>query len=77
MKIVVNTRLLIKGKLSGIGWFTYHIIKRLAEINPDVTFILIFDRKHNNHFNFGPNVIFEIVHPPTRHPILQYYTPDY
>ena len=73
MKIVVNTRLLIKGKLSGIGWFTYHIIKRLAEINPDVTFILIFDRKHNNHFNFGPNVIFEIVHPPTRHPILQYY----
>ena len=72
MKIAVNTRLLIDGKLSGIGWFAYHTLKRIVKNNPRHQFIFLFDRKYDEQFIFGPNVIPEVVFPPTRHPILQH-----
>jgi glycosyltransferase involved in cell wall biosynthesis len=72
MKIVVNTRLLISDKLSGIGWFAYHSLKRMIAAHPEHQFIFLFDRKYEEKFIFGSNVIPEVIFPPTRHPILSY-----
>jgi glycosyltransferase involved in cell wall biosynthesis len=72
MKIVVNTRLLITGKLSGIGWFTYHTLKRIVKWYPEHQFVFLFDRKYDEKFIFGPNVIPEVIFPPARHPLLWY-----
>jgi glycosyltransferase involved in cell wall biosynthesis len=73
MKIAVNTRLLIADKLSGIGWFSYHTLKRIVTRNPQHQFIFLFDRKFDDQFIFGKNVIPEVIFPPTRHAVLQYY----
>ncbi len=72
MVIAVNTRLLIAGKLSGIGWFTYHTLRRMVEWHPEHKFIFLFDRKYDERFIFGSNVIPEVVFPPARHPVLWY-----
>jgi glycosyltransferase involved in cell wall biosynthesis len=72
MRIVVNTRLLIAEKLSGIGWFAYHTLKRIVEWHPEHEFIFLFDRKYDEQFIFGSNVIPEVVFPPARHPVLWY-----
>jgi glycosyltransferase involved in cell wall biosynthesis len=77
MKIIVNTRLLLPGKLSGIGWFTYHTVKRIVEKHPEHQFIFLFDRKFDEQFIFGSNVIPEVIYPPTRHPILSYIWLEY
>jgi glycosyltransferase involved in cell wall biosynthesis len=71
-KIVVNTRLLIPGKLDGIGWFTYETLKRISRAHPEVEFIFLFDRKYSKEVIFGENVTPVILGPPTRHPILWY-----
>ena len=70
MKIAVNTRLLIKGKLEGIGWFTYETLKRITEQHPEHEFFFIFDRDYDNEFVFSNNVTPIILPPPTRHPFL-------
>lgn len=70
MKIAVNTRLLIKNKLDGIGWFTYHTLKNIVEKHSEHTFYFIFDRPFNKEFIFAENVEPVIVSPPTRHPVL-------
>ncbi len=31
MKIAVNTRLLVHGKMDGIGWFTFETLKRIVD----------------------------------------------
>ncbi len=72
MIIAVNTRLLIAEKLSGIGWFTYHTLKRLVEWHPEHKFVFLFDRRYDEQFIFGSNVIPEVVFPPARHPVLWY-----
>jgi glycosyltransferase involved in cell wall biosynthesis len=72
MRIAVNTRLLITGKLSGIGWFAYHTLKRIVKWYPEHQFVFLFDRKYDEEFIFGPNVSPEIIFPPTRHPLLWY-----
>ncbi len=72
MKIVVNTRLLIKKQLNGIGWFTYHILKRLVKWHPEHQFVFLFDRKYDENYIFGTNVIPEVIFPPARHPLLWY-----
>jgi glycosyltransferase involved in cell wall biosynthesis len=77
MKIVVNTRLLIADKLSGIGWFTYHTLKRMVHNHPQHQFIFLFDRKFDNQFIFGSNVIPEVVFPQARHPFLYYIWFEY
>ncbi len=72
MKIVVNTRLLITRQLSGIGWFTFHTLKRLVSWHPEHQFIFLFDRKYDESYIFGSNVIPEVIFPPARHPFLWY-----
>jgi glycosyltransferase involved in cell wall biosynthesis len=62
----------MKDKLDGIGWFTYHIVKRWVEENPEIQFYFIFDRAFDSSFIFGKNVTPLVVYPPARHPILWY-----
>jgi len=72
MKIAVNTRLLLKDKLEGIGWFTYESLNRIVLSHPEHTFYFIFDRKHDPQFIFAENVIPVEIFPPARHPYLWY-----
>lgn len=72
MKIAVNTRLLLPGKLEGIGWFTYETLKRMAQKHPEHEFIFLFDRNHDAQFVFSENVTPVKVPLQARHPILFY-----
>lgn len=72
MQIAVNTRLLLKNKLEGIGWFSYQTLKRITEGNKDVHFVFIFDRPFDEEFVFGDNITPIIVSPQARHPFLYY-----
>lgn len=72
MQIVVNTRLLLKNKLDGIGWFTYQTLSRITKNNPQVHFIFLFDRQFNPEFIFSDNVTPIILSPQARHPFLYY-----
>jgi glycosyltransferase involved in cell wall biosynthesis len=70
--IAVNTRLLMPGKLEGIGWFTFQVLKRIVTNHPEYTFYFIFDRPYDPSVIFGPNVVPIVLSPPSRHPILWY-----
>jgi glycosyltransferase involved in cell wall biosynthesis len=70
MRIAVNTRLLLKGKLEGIGWFTYRTLEKIVQQHPGHEFIFFFDRPYDPSFVFGPNVTPVVVGPQARHPIL-------
>lgn len=70
MNIAVNTRLLLKGKLEGIGWFTYETLKRITAQHPEHKFFFIFDREYDKDFVFSDNVTPIVLAPPTRHPFL-------
>ena len=72
MVIAVNTRLLLKGRLEGIGWFTLETLKRITINHPEHQFVFIFDRPFNNDFIFSENVTPVVIGPPTRHPVLWY-----
>jgi glycosyltransferase involved in cell wall biosynthesis len=72
MKIAVNTRLLMPGKLDGIGWFTYETMRRIVKDHPEHTFYFIFDRSYSDEVIFGDNIVPVVLPPPTRHPLLWY-----
>lgn len=72
MVIAVNTRLLLEGKLEGIGWFTLETLKRITNNHPEHQFIFIFDRPYNKNYIFSENVTPVVIGPPTRHPVLWY-----
>lgn len=72
MKIAVNTRLLLKDKLEGIGWFTFESLKRITQQHKEHEFIFIFDRPYSDDFIFGDNITAVVIGPPARHPILYY-----
>ncbi len=73
MEIVVNTRLLLKNKLEGIGWFTYETLKRITKDHPDDHFIFLFDRDYDEDFIFSDNITPLIISPQARHPFLFYW----
>lgn len=70
MIIAVNTRLLLQGKLEGIGWFTKETLSRMVVDHPEHRFIFIFDRPYSQEFIFSDNVTPVVLFPPTRHPLL-------
>lgn len=70
MRIAVNTRLLLPGKLEGIGWFAHESLRRIVAAHPEHQFIYFFDRPYAGQFVHGPNVTPVVVPPPTRHPVL-------
>src|SRR5690606_7224010 len=72
MRIAVNTRLLLKGKLEGIGWFTYQTLERIVKQHPEHEFIFFFDRPYDRSFVFASNVTPVVLSPQARHPVLFY-----
>ena len=70
VRIAVNTRLLLPGKLEGIGWFTHETLGRIVRAHPEHEFLFLFDRPFDQRFIYAPNVQGINVWPPTRHPLL-------
>ncbi len=77
MRIAINTRLLLKNRLEGIGWFTLETVKRMVCNHPEHEFIFIFDRPYSKEFIFSENVTPVIIGPPARHPFLFYLWFEY
>jgi glycosyltransferase involved in cell wall biosynthesis len=72
LKIAVNTRLLLKNKLEGIGRFSYEVLKIITKDHPECQFYFIFDRPYSKEFVFSDNVTPIVAGPPARHPFLFY-----
>ncbi len=70
MRIAVNTRLFLKGKLEGIGWFAHEILSRIVRNHPEHDFFFLFDRPWDEQFIFAENVTPILVNPQARHPFL-------
>ena len=77
MRIAVNTRLLLKGKLEGIGWFTFETLIRMTQNHPEHEFIFIFDRPYDRDYIFAENVTPVVIGPQARHPLLFYIWFDF
>ncbi len=77
MRVAVNTRLLLKNKLEGIGWFTFEVMKRMVKNHPEVEFIFLFDRPFDKEFIFASNVKGVVVFPQARHPFLYHWWFEY
>lgn len=72
MNIAVNTRLLLPGKLEGLGRFSYEVLKRITRKHPEHQFIFLFDREYAEEFVFSNNITPVVVRPQARHPLLWY-----
>lgn len=70
MRIAVNTRLLIKNKLEGIGYFIYENLKIITQNHPEHEFFFLFDRNYDEEFIFSENITPIILGPQARHPLL-------
>jgi glycosyltransferase involved in cell wall biosynthesis len=73
LKIAVNTRLLLKDKMDGIGWFTHESLKRLTRDHPEHEFYFIFDRPYDSSFIYSDNITPVVAGPVTRTPLLIRY----
>ncbi len=72
MRIAVNTRFLLPGRMEGIGRFTWEVARRIAAQHPEHEFYFLFDRPFYPDFIPAPNVHPVVVYPPARHPLLWY-----
>lgn len=72
MRIAINTRLMLKGKMDGIGWFAAETSIRMAKAHPEHTFYFFFDRKPAEEFLAAPNIVPVVLCPQARHPVLWY-----
>ena len=70
MRIAVNTRLLLKGRLEGIGWVEYETLRRMVKNHPEVEFYFLFDRQPDPMFLFGANVKPVVLFPQARTSLL-------
>lgn len=70
MKIVVNTRVLRKGQMDGIGWFAYNTLLHIVRQNPQIQFHFLFDSGIDNEFVFADNIIPHNLFPPAKHAVL-------
>lgn len=70
MRIAVNTRLLLKDRLDGIGWYAFQTLRRVVRDHPSDEFYFLFDRPYAKDFIFSSNVKPIVIPPPTRHPLL-------
>lgn len=77
VRIAVNTRLLLKGRLEGIGSFTHNILQQLVADHPEHEFIFLFDRPWSPEFQYASNVTPVFAGPPARHPLLFYIWFEY
>ncbi|MCO6489827.1 MAG: glycosyltransferase family 4 protein [Phaeodactylibacter sp.] len=77
MRIAINTRFLLPGRLEGLGRYTYEVARRLVEGHPEHEFLFFFDRPFDERFLFGKNVQAVVLAPPARHPLLWYIWFEY
>lgn len=77
MHILINTRLLLPGKFTGVEWFTLETLKRLVDWYPEVKFSFLFDRPYDAQFVLADNVHPIVVFPQARHPFLWYWWFEY
>ncbi|MCX7861952.1 MAG: glycosyltransferase family 4 protein [Bacteroidales bacterium] len=70
MNILVNTRLLLHGKMEGIGFYTHQLMQILVKKHPEHTFYFLFDRPFHQDFVYASNVVPLVYGPPARHPFL-------
>lgn len=72
MKVVVNARWLLPGKLEGTGVFTLRMLEEITRALPDVDFTLLYDRPSaaKQPLIQGKNIKHRVVYPPARHPLL-------
>lgn len=77
MKIAVNTRLLIKNKMEGIGMHAYNVLKRITVAHPGHQFLFLFDRPYDEEFIFSSNITPVVLPPQARHPVLYYIWFEY
>jgi len=77
MRIVVNTRLLLKDKLEGIGRFSYETLKIITRKHPEHHFVFLFDRDYDEAFIFSDNITPVVLFPQARHPFLFYWWFEY
>ena len=63
MRIAVNTRLLLPGKLEGLGRFACETLRRITQWHPEHEFLFIFDRKYDREFIFSDNIIPVVAFP--------------
>ena len=70
MRIGVNTRLFVKGKMDGIAWYAYEVLRRMVMSHPEHEFVFFFDRPYLEEFVFEKNVKPVVLHPQARHPLL-------
>lgn len=72
MRIAVNTRFLLPGKLEGLGWYTHELLQRMVAQHPEDEFVFFFDRPFDPAFVYADNVRPVVLFPPARHPVLWY-----
>ena len=70
MRVAVNTRLLLKDRLEGIGWFAFETLKRITKAHPEHQFLFLFDRPFSHDFIFADNIEPIVLIPQARHPLL-------
>jgi glycosyltransferase involved in cell wall biosynthesis len=69
-RIALNGRLLVPGKLEGIGRFTLTTFRGLVSRRPNDQFLLVVDRPYDELFDLGPNVEVRRIRIPARRPWL-------
>ena len=77
MKIAVNTRLLLKNRLEGIGHFSCENLRRITQSHPEHQFYFLFDRPYDESFLFSDNITPMVAYPQARHPYLWYLFFEY
>jgi len=72
MKVVVNARWLLPGKLEGTGIYTLRMLEHITEALPQIEFTLLYDRPSaaKNPLIHRKNITHRTVLPPARHPWL-------
>jgi glycosyltransferase involved in cell wall biosynthesis len=70
LRVVVNTRLLRKNQMDGIGWFAYNTLKNITQLHKDIEFHFLFDSGIDKDFLFSENVVPHNLFPPAKHAVL-------
>ncbi len=70
MKIAINCWVLRNKQLDGIGYFTVNTISRVIKNHPEISFLILCDKKFTEDYFDFPNVTRHAVFPALRHPVL-------
>ncbi|MEQ8705099.1 MAG: glycosyltransferase family 1 protein [Phaeodactylibacter sp.] len=72
MRVAINTRFLLPGRIEGIGRYTYEVVRRLLREHPEHEYLFLFDRPFDPAFTFDGQAQGIVLPPPARHPLLWY-----